>query len=229
MFAEEGIPVARQSSSWVSDSVRIQPNQRRIGIMGGTFNPIHVGHTEMAKKACEQLALSQVLFIPVGTPPHKPGVYVADAADRLRMVQLAIEGDRRFSVNTIELERTGYTYAVDTLRQLQQEYGKGTEFYYILGGDAFLYLEHWSRFEEAIRMCTYVVFHRAGVARDEVIAQMARLREDYSARIILVDYEPTAVSSTLLRECLQNGSGCLGLLDPKVEAYIRWKGLYLDE
>ncbi|MBE5781449.1 MAG: nicotinate-nicotinamide nucleotide adenylyltransferase [Clostridiales bacterium] len=99
---------------------------RRIGIMGGTFNPIHVGHTEMAQKAYDALALDEVLFIPVGNPPHKPGVFVASAEDRLEMVRRATAGKGHFVINTMELRREGYTYSVDTLHALYKEYPEGT-------------------------------------------------------------------------------------------------------
>ncbi len=223
---KEGIP----ASDFVCHREQCAPRCRleaaRVGIMGGTFNPIHVGHTEMAQEAYRTLGLREVLFIPVGTPPHKSGVFVASPQDRLEMVRLAVENDPHFTVNTMELQRKGYTYAVDTLHQLIADYPPGTEFYYILGGDAFLYLENWYRFEEAIGLCNYVVFERAGVEPRLVQELAQKLRDRYGARILLVDYEPTPVSSTLLRRCIQGEMGTLGLLHPKVEAYIREKGVY---
>jgi nicotinate-nucleotide adenylyltransferase len=223
---KEGIPATDFVCHRGQCAPQCRPETARVGIMGGTFNPIHVGHTEMAQKAYEALGLREVLFIPVGTPPHKPGVFVASPEDRLEMVRRAVEDRPHFAVNTMELQRKGYTYAVDTLHQLIADYPPRTEFYYILGGDAFLYLENWYHFEEAIGLCSYVVFERAGVEPRLVRELAEKLRNRYGARILLMDYEPTPVSSTLLRQCIQGETGTMGLLHPKVERYIREKGVY---
>ncbi|MDL2225277.1 nicotinate-nucleotide adenylyltransferase [Eubacteriales bacterium OttesenSCG-928-M02] len=210
----------------IAPDVGLQP--LRVGIMGGTFNPIHISHLEMAEEAYRRLALSTVLFIPVGDPPHKteeeaPGVA---KEHRRNMVALAIADTPYFSLNEMELEREGYTYAVDTLVELGEMYPPGTMFFYILGADAFLYLRHWKTPQRVFPLCTFVVFRRFDEDMAQVQKEADYFTKTYGANIILMDFEPTPVSSTFLRESLINKQTLCGLLPPKVEEYIRRWHLY---
>ena len=109
--------------------------KKRVGIMGGTFDPIHLGHLVIAETAREELALSEVIFIPAAQPPHKPGRKVAAAAHRLRLVQLAVEGNPFFRALDVEMRREGPSYSYDTLRDLVETHGESVDFYFIVGDE----------------------------------------------------------------------------------------------
>ncbi|WP_455378322.1 nicotinate-nicotinamide nucleotide adenylyltransferase, partial [Petrachloros mirabilis] len=110
----------------------------RLGLFGGTFNPVHNGHLAVARQSREALGFGQILFIPTGDPPHKPSHNLAPARDRYEMVRLAIESDPSLAISDIELRRPGKSFSVDTIRLLQQEYGQETTFSFLIGLDAFL-------------------------------------------------------------------------------------------
>ena len=118
-------------------------NERRIGIMGGTFDPIHYGHLVIAEEVRASLNLTEVLFIPTGDPPHKPGHSVTPAEQRASMVQLAIASNPHFVLSRIEIDRPGPSYTVDTLRQLRQQWGRHMGLYFVIGWDSLEDLHHW--------------------------------------------------------------------------------------
>ena len=199
--------------------------RQRVGIMGGTFNPIHIGHLEMAEYACKALRLDQVLFITAGDPPHKPDAGLAMAEDRLEMVRLAISDKPQYQSLDIEVMRGGQTYTLDTLRELHEKYLQ-TDFFFLMGTDAFLYLPKWMGFPAMLPLCTYAVFARAAYDQKRATALADQLALQYGADIILLDYEPTPVSSTILRERIEQRLPLCGLVPEKVERYIREKGVY---
>ena len=206
----------------------VEGRRRRIGIMGGSFNPIHCGHLEMAEHAYKALGLDTVLFIPLGDPPHKQDLALADAVHRRNMVELAIEGQAHFVLNEMELVRDGYTYAADTLLELRSIYTEETELCYLLGADAFLYIRQWYAFPRVLELATYVVFQRYDEDAALVKQEAEALEREYGANIILLSHQPVSVSSTFIRESLREGRDMCGLLPKKVEAYLeRWR-LYRD-
>ncbi|MBX3345648.1 MAG: nicotinate (nicotinamide) nucleotide adenylyltransferase, partial [Nitrospira sp.] len=115
----------------------------RLGLLGGSFNPVHRCHLSIAQSARQLLALDRVLFIPTGDPPHKQSGTLAEARHRYRMVELAIRGIPEFALTDIEIRRTGKSYSIDTVRAIQQEYGPDTSLFFIIGLDAFLDLPSW--------------------------------------------------------------------------------------
>src|SRR5215207_7346871 len=134
----------------------------RLGLFGGSFNPIHYGHLGMARDAREKLQLDRVLFIPTGDPPHKQEGALAPANDRYEMVRLAITGEPSFDLSDVELRRTGKSYSIDTVRQLRRQYHPSAELYFLIGLDAFLDFPSWREPLALLQACRFVVISRPG-------------------------------------------------------------------
>ena len=200
----------------------------RIGIYGGTFNPIHRGHLTAAAAAARQLALDKLLLVPDAIPPHKPlPAGSAGAEDRLEMVRLCTgELPVPAEVTDLELRRQGASYTCDTLWALREQYPED-ELFFLMGSDMFLSFETWHRPEEICRLATLAVFSRR--TADEAAAfarQKEKLEKAFSARVtVVVNPEVIEVSSTQLREELSRGRGRAYLTEP-VYGYILRKGLY---
>ncbi|HEY6085123.1 MAG TPA: nicotinate-nucleotide adenylyltransferase [Nitrospira sp.] len=134
----------------------------RLGLLGGTFNPIHNGHLAIARHTREALGLDRILLIPTGDPPHKPDDILAPAKDRYEMVKLAAQQEPGLAVSDIEIRRVGKSYTVDTIHSLIEQYGNETELFFIIGIDAFLEFPSWKHPEELLRSCNFVVVSRPG-------------------------------------------------------------------
>ena len=134
-----------------------------VGLLGGTFNPIHNGHVAIARQAREVLALDRVVFIPTGDPPHKPHETLATAKDRFEMVRLAIASDPSLSISDVEVRRSGKSYTIDTIRLLQQEYGPEARLFFLIGLDAFLEFPTWRDPATLLTLCSFVVLSRPGL------------------------------------------------------------------
>ncbi len=201
------------------------PQQRRIGILGGTFNPVHHGHLIMAEQALWQFNLDQVLWMPAGDPPHKPLAAGASKADRLAMVKLAIADHERFACSDLEIRRPGPSYTIETLRSLMQEQ-PDTQWYWIIGVDALRDLPQWYQAEELARLCHWIVAPRidAGDAAQVLRSVAAKL----PIRAAILDAPTLTLSSTYLRQQIQKGGSIRYLVPPAVERYIRQHRLYLD-
>ncbi len=199
--------------------------KRRIGIMGGTFDPIHIGHLVIAEAVYETYRLDKVLFIPASAPPHKPGVKVAPALHRYVMTVLATVGHPAFSVSDIEMRRPGPSYSYDTVRALRQEMGEACEFFFILGTDAAKELGTWNNVDELLDLCHFVAATRPGTQRavDEVIQQFGAKGQ---AKIHPLSTPELAISSTDIRGRIQAGQSVRFILPEQVEAYIKKEGLY---
>jgi nicotinate-nucleotide adenylyltransferase len=157
--------------------------KRKIGILGGTFNPIHLGHLLTAQDALEQLGLERVIFIPSATPPHKVVDKLATGRDRLRMIKLAIRGNDQFEVDDIEIKRGGKSYSVDTLTALRQRNPRA-DLYFIIGADSLRELHLWREVARLVTLCTFVTVPRPGFEPKPVIdprldaATRRQLRQD---------------------------------------------------
>ncbi|MEJ2744769.1 MAG: nicotinate-nucleotide adenylyltransferase [bacterium] len=134
----------------------------RIGILGGSFDPIHIGHLIVADGVADRMRLDSVLFIPCHTPPHKSAANLSAGEHRLRMVELAVKGDPRFRACDAELSRGGISYSVDTIATLKSRYARGTEFYFIVGADSMVELETWRECKKLLSLCTVVTAARPG-------------------------------------------------------------------
>jgi nicotinate-nucleotide adenylyltransferase len=180
----------------------------RLGILGGTFDPVHVGHLAAARAAAACLELDRVLFVPAGVPPHKRGH--ASPEHRFEMTRLATAGEPMFSVSRIELDRPGPSYTVDTLRALQ-----GDELFFICGADAIRDLPNWREWEQLPKLARFVAVARPGVTGPPV---------PYATYIRIPGVD---VSSSEIRERVAAGLPITGLVAPAVEAYIHEHRLYV--
>jgi nicotinate-nucleotide adenylyltransferase len=204
------------------------PKQNRVGILGGTFNPVHFGHIAIAKIALYEFALGEIVFLPLGLPPHKRNEYIAPPESRLDMIKLAIEEEKRFSVNTIELYRDGFTYSVDTLEILTRE-NRNTEYYYIIGADSLFELKTWKNFERVFCLTNFICVLRPGQDDMEVKEYAERLNEEYGYKFFVAEDKGPDISSSDIRESAAKGRLKSGLLPEKVLRYIEKKHLYMDK
>lgn len=151
----------------------------RIGILGGTFNPIHNGHLKIAEEVLKRLGLDKILFMPAYIPPHKDKEGIIDARHRIEMVRLAIADNPGFELSTIEIERGGVSYTIDTLRELGHIYGKAAELFFIIGIDAFLEIEAWKDAEALLASCNFIVIMRTSFqCRDLKKITLLKLPDD---------------------------------------------------
>lgn len=211
----------KQTLQPASDASRV-----RIGISGGTFDPIHLGHLIIAENIRESMSLAKIIFIPTGRPPHKNIAEVTDAIHRYNMVCKAIRGNPFFEVSRMEIDRPGYTYTVDTLRELRQVYGDGARLFFITGADIIPELPTWKEFEKIFSMCEIVAVLRPGYERSEIAKEITKLEKGYKARIYIVDAPLIGISSTWIRQNIKEGKSIRYLVPAEVEEYIRTNGLY---
>lgn len=195
----------------------------RIGIMGGTFDPVHNGHLVIAKSAAEQLGLQRVLFMPAGNPHFKLDQQVSSARDRAHMVKRAIESEPLFELDMREVERTGVTYTADTLEELTAQY-PGARIFFLLGTDAALGLPNWRRADDVARLCTAVVMRRPGESTQAVRDALAASPIDFD--VVFLDVPQVDVSSTQVREHAAQGLPVDGMVPPAVAQYIDTANLY---
>lgn len=192
----------------------------KVGIFGGSFNPVHKGHTELARAAFRILKLDEMLIIPTAQSPHKQTAEVS-FEDRAEMCRLAFENDKGFLISDIEKQLGGTSYTINTVRALKEIYPKRTEFYLIIGGDMLFYFEKWYRHEALLKECHVVAAARENDSYVDMLEYANEL-----GRVKVLNLPVTEVSSTELREKLANGEECAYLIDDKVKAYISERGLY---
>ena len=198
---------------------------RRIGLMGGSFDPVHNGHLKLAREALAAGCVERVLFLPTGNPPHKLG-RLAPKLDRLRMVELALEGEAGMAVCREEIDRDGVIYTVDTLKSLACAL-PGCRLDYLIGADTLHALGTWRQVDEVIRRCGFLVMMRSGEEESGVRA----LADDWRAKGARIAFLPVCkvdVSSTQIRERVKKGLPIGGLVPPSVAAYIAALGLYRE-
>lgn len=200
--------------------------KRRVGIMGGTFDPIHYGHLVLAEEVKEVLGLTEVIFIPAGQPPHKQNGPVTSAQLRLEMVIAATKGNPSFSVSRMEIDETGKSYTVKTLKKLKATLEPETELFFITGADTLLDLKNWYAADEVLGLCTFVGATRPGYLPDLIVAEAQRLMTQKAARIELIPIPGLAISSTEIRQRVSQKRTIKYLVPESVEAIIREAGLY---
>ncbi|MCE5314905.1 MAG: nicotinate-nucleotide adenylyltransferase [Armatimonadota bacterium] len=195
----------------------------RLGIMGGTFDPVHVGHLILAEQARERFGLDKVLFITAADPPHKTGNEITPVACRHEMACLAVENNERFECSTIEIERGGPSYTIDTLRQLREIYSDGVELYLLAGADEAATFMTWRDPYGIQEMARVVVANRCG---QDVADVLRLLPEDFARNVELLQMPGVDISSTDLRERVRSGRSIKYFVPESVERYILSKGLY---
>lgn len=200
----------------------------RIGILGGTFDPIHLGHLLIAEESRESLGLDRVLFVPAGRPWLKEGQPLTGAFHRVKMVELAIASNPHFELRRNEVDRAGLSYTVDTLQELRAEGEADTDFFFILGVDALASFPRWKEPERILDLCRLVVASRPGYGEEELRTIMSRLdsRED---RICLLPVHNVDFNATEIRRRAAAGRSFKYQVPEAVEAYIWEQGLYRNE
>jgi nicotinate-nucleotide adenylyltransferase len=196
-----------------------------IGIMGGTFDPVHNGHLAVAREAQAGLDLSCVIFIPAGRPWLKSDRPVTAAEDRFEMVRLAIAPYPGFRISSIEIDRAGPSYTIDTIAEVRAEHETGDEFYFILGWDSLVQLPKWREAARLVGLCRLVAVPRPGYSLPEMSDLEAKI-PGISERVILLDKPCIEISATEIRERVARGLSISHLVPGDVERYIKERGLY---
>ena len=199
----------------------------RLAIMGGTFDPIHIGHLRMAYAVQQQLDFDKVVFLPSYIPPHKQTRSdFASWEDRLAMVQLAVQNYADFVVSSLEFDRGGISYTYDTVNFLQ-ELWPDAEIYLIIGEDSLTQLFTWYRVQDLLRLVHFVAAERPGYEGEEGVARLTKAYGSWAAeKIIHAEVPETAISSTEIRKRLREGKPVRGMVPMAVELYIYERGLY---
>ncbi len=197
----------------------------KVGVMGGTFDPVHNGHLAIAAEARLKLDLQEVVFVPAGQPWLKSGMVISPAADRLEMVRLAIEPYPYFKLSGIEVEREGPSYTVDTVRQLKMELGKNSRLFFLIGWDCLDQLPQWYKIKQLIRLCELVALPRPGYAVPD-LQSLDKQVPGISGRIILLNSPHIDISATGIRERVAGGLPYGSFVPAAVAHYILHKGLY---
>ena len=190
----------------------------KIGILGGTFDPIHLGHLVLAEQVREKLKLDRVIFIPSASPPHKTNRKLSSAKDRFRMTVLALEGNPKFSISDMELKREGLSYTVDTLRTLKKTY-RNSEIFFLTGSDVLDEIDTWKDPEQIYKLVKVVIAIRPGFDDFDP-------KEYYARKGIIIPITGVDISSTKIRNMVKSRKSIRYLVPAKVEEYIKKKKLY---
>lgn len=191
-------------------------NREKVGILGGTFNPPHIGHLMIADQVRDQLDLEKIWFLPSANPPHAKGKTTIEAEHRVEMVKRAIKGNDLFEIQLAEIQRGGKSYTVDTIKQLTEDYPE-FDFYFIIGGDMVEDLPNWYKIDELMEKIQFVAVNRPGYS----------IESPYP--VIWVDTPEVKISSTTIREKQEQGCSIRYLVPERVKQYIEEKGLYKDD
>lgn len=187
----------------------------KIGILGGTFNPVHLGHIALARESYKKLKLDKLIFIPAYIPPHKNSKQIISWKDRYRMLELAIEEHKAFEISDIEIKRKGKSYSIDTIKEVRKAYA-GAEVLFITGSDSIEELKDWKDIEGLKGLCTFIIAARPGYKMDSIPANTEALSAD-----------TLDVSSTKIRELVKQGADFRAFVPEKVYEYIGMRKLYL--
>lgn len=223
------------------DATRPPDIGTKLGVLGGTFDPVHRGHLAVAEKAQKRFNLDSVVFIPAAQPPHKPNYIISSFKDRLAMLEQAITGHPLFYISRLEAERQGPSYSVDTLAELRNVLGEKGEIYFIIGMDAFTEISTWKQYERLLHFADFVVVDRPAQCRERLAEVVRQWFNNYSydaqkgvwtagpaaGKIYPMDMEPVPVSSTQIREMVKKGRRITGLVPEKVAEYIKKNDLYI--
>lgn len=200
---------------------------KKIGVMGGTFDPVHNGHLIAAQTACEKLQLEKVIFIPTGNTTYKEVENVSSGEDRYRMTSLAVESNEMFCVSSAEIDKCGVSYTVDTIEELRKHCDSDTEIYFILGADVIKAVSGWKGFDRLSEMCEFIAVTRPGYS-DKDISSYNSL-DNRNAKIRFLEAPALDISSSYIRTAVREGKSVKYLLPEAVEKYIALHMLYKDK
>ena len=198
-----------------------------LGLMGGTFDPIHMGHLVSAEEARQQFALDYVIFVPAGHPPHKEKTGVSDPEHRYLMTTLAVMSNPAFVVSRYEVERIEPSYTVDTVRHFARQEAAEANIYFITGADAILDILTWKDYKGLLDMCTFIAVTRPGYSLDR-LEEARNSLPGIMDRVNLLEIPALAISSTYIRERVALGRTIKYLTPEPVEQYIRKQRLYMN-
>lgn len=198
----------------------------KIGIMGGTFDPIHYGHLVTAEAVRAKFNLERVIFVPSGNPPHKTNKTITDKNHRYLMALLATASNSYFDVSKIEIDREGYSYTIDTIKIFQEQFKGKANFYFITGADALNEILTWKDAEILLQMCDFVAATRPDYDYQKLYNEVEFLKTNYNSRIHFVEVPSLAISSTDIRYRVKNNLPIKYLLPESVETYIYKNNLY---
>ena len=201
----------------------------RIGLYGGSFNPIHIAHLALAEHAAEALALERVIFIPARIPPHKRSEELASARHRVRMARLAVADNPRFSVSEIELKRPGRSYTIDTVRAMRKRFGGGAELFFLIGADTVGELKTWLEVRKLVTLCRFVPLGRPGVRLPGVGELAAEVGEKEARSILrgMLKMPRLEISASDIRRRVAEGRSIRYLVPDAVGEYVRKHRLYV--
>ena len=199
---------------------------RKIGILGGSFDPVHNGHIGLAEDARDLAGLEKVYLIPAKLQPFKLDKKMADGRDRLEMIRLAAEHSPGLVPCDYELQQEQISYTYKTLEAISDMEGPETEVYFITGTDSILQIEKWMNAKEMLRKYRFIVGSRPGYRDDELAECIDYLKKEYNTHIVKVENRRRDISSTEIREKLEKGQPLTGLVPEAVERYIKLHGLY---
>lgn len=195
-------------------------------ILGGTFDPIHNAHINVAYEALERFNLEEVIFIPAGNPPHKIKLKKTPAHIRYEMVKLAIEKETRFSISDFEIKSKGLSYTYRTLKHFKEKEPE-TNWYFITGEDCLSYLEHWKYIDEIFNICNFVIFSREGFKeKEEIIKKKKSILLKYRKEILFMDASILDISSTKIRNRIKEGKEVSFYMPDKVYKFILQNNLF---
>lgn len=200
--------------------------KKKVGIMGGTFNPIHNWHLALAQEALEQFKLDSIMFVPSGTPYLKDNREVLKGSVRAQMTELAIADNPAFSMSMLEIEREGNTYTYETIESLKGQ-NPDTEYYFIVGTDSFYFMENWKCPEKIFGEVILLVAARDSVSQEKLISDIDDMKKKWNCDIRLLSVKNSELSSSYLRECIRNGKSIHYYVPKAVEEYIVKNQLFL--
>lgn len=207
------VKVVERTATKVIEQLAATVSKKRIGILGGTFNPPHLGHLIMADQVMTQLGLDRVLFMPDANPPHVDKKFAIDAADRVKMVAATIAGNPNFGIELAEVQRGGISYTYDTMLELKRKHPEN-EYYFIIGGDMVDYLPKWHRIDDLVKLVQFV-----GVRRENY-----PVSSKYP--VLWVDIPLIDISSTMIRSRIRQGQSIKYFVTDAVAEYIKERQLY---
>ncbi|MFC1839007.1 nicotinate-nucleotide adenylyltransferase [Thermodesulfobacteriota bacterium] len=213
----------------------------RLGILGGTFNPIHYGHLRVAEEILEEMNLDKVFIMPGGHPPHKDLKNVAPFCDRLEMARIGAGDSSNLEVIDIEGKRKGFSYSIETLKEIHEQYNDNLDLFFILGSDAFKEIKTWKEYKKLFDLTNFIVLKRPGISSSDITYFIESLNLNFKKsgtkdkftgpmgkHIFFKNVTMLDISSTKIREAIIKGKSINYLVPEKVKMYIEKKGLYLE-
>ncbi len=201
-------------------------NGIRIGIMGGTFDPIHNGHLVLAEQIRTRFNLQKIYFIPVGNAPHKKNTTKSTKYDRYNMTKIAIESNEYFEISDIEIKKEEVSYTIDTIKEIKRQLNADDKLYFITGADAILLIDTWKDYKELFELVTFIGATRPGISVEELQDKINEVKKKHGVDIEITKVPALAISSTDIRKRVENGDSIKYLLPEEVEKYILENGIY---